>query len=175
MDLVNELISDHWDIRELMKQLRADTITAARRRNLLKQFLPLVEAHSEGESKILSPYAKKKRGLRAFAVGDDEEHKTIDFLLRKLKRAATPELEAARTHLLCELLEHHLDEEEVEYFPELRGVLAGDDSERLALRYRFLTETRHLAHPTRSKPSFLNWLAGRPQRNAPIATDTSIL
>lgn len=175
MDLVNELISDHWDIRELMKQLRAENLSAAKRRKLIKQLLPLVEGHAEGENKVLVPYAKKKRNLRAFAVADEEEHKSVDFLVQKLKKASSPEVEAARAHLLCEILEHHLDEEEEEYFPELREVLKKEENNQMALRYRFVAETHHPVHPSRVKQSFLSWLAGRPERNSSLPTDGVVL
>lgn len=175
MELVNELISDHWDIRELIRQLRPERLSATKRRSLLKQLLPLVEGHAEGESKVLTPFARKKRALRAFAVGDEEEHAIIASLVHKLKKRSSPELESARTHLLCELLEHHLDEEEEEYFPELREMLRKEESERMALRYRFVAESFHPTHLRRPKQSFLSWLAGRPNRETPLPTDAALL
>ncbi len=166
MDLVNELVADHWEIRDYIKKLQEKGVTTVKRKALVKKLLPLVEQHAHGEEKVLDPFARKKRPLRKFAFEDTEEHRTLAFLIDGIKHARSPELLEARTHLFCELLEHHLDEEEEEYFPELRLVISSEESDSLALKYRFLVETHH---HQRSRSSFLTWLAGRPQATDPAA------
>lgn len=168
MDLINELISDHWTIRDYLKQLRNEKLSHARRKALIHGLLPLVARHADGEKKTLNAWARHKRALKRFATDDHEEHRALTMLANSLRRSQTSEALRARAHLFVEMLEHHLDEEEEEYFPEARILLEPADSDRLALRYLYLTETVHPKGSPGSKSTFLQWLSGRPPPAEPF-------
>lgn len=163
-DIINELISDHWLMRDLLKELRDKNVRTNRKHALLKRLGAWMKAHANGEEKTINQFGKTHRATQVLAYEDVEEHATTDTLYRKLQRTrSNPQLWAARLHLLCELLEHHLDEEEEEYFPILREQLTADESEKMAKRYRALTEDLDVERP-RPQPGILGWLSSRPDQ-----------
>lgn len=166
-EIVNELVADHWEIRDLLKELRDDSVHANRRRFLAKRLQTWMKWHTLGEDKTINPFGLHHASTMASAYGDKEEHALVAGLLEKLSRTRNPHHWAARVHLVTELVEHHLDEEEEEYFPLLRQELSADESERLALEYRDLTKA---LDPLRAKvpaPGLLGWISGRPDPTAP--------
>ncbi len=159
MDLVNELITDHWQIREVLKDLRSEKATYQRKRRLLKELTELVAAHAKGEEKTANAFARKR--LKKLATLDVEEHSTLENLVERLKKTRSQLIWEARMHVFCELLELHLDEEEEEYFPELRNLLPAEESDRLAHKYHQLTLALEKKRP-KLKPGLLGWLSGNP-------------
>jgi hemerythrin-like domain-containing protein len=171
MDILNELVADHWAIRDIVKQLRSEATSPRQKHELIKNLGVWLRAHAVGEDKTIDEYGKRRSDLRVLAYEDEEEHSTIDLLYAKLHKTRNTFLWAARLHLMCELLEHHLDEEEEEYFPLLKRSLSADESNRLALRYRSLTEEVEPLRP-KLKTGVLGWLSGRPE---PTASESILL
>lgn len=168
-DIINELVSDHWLMRDLIKELRSKNVRTNRKHTLLKRLGSWIKAHARGEEKTINQFGKIHRATQILAYEDKEAHATADLLLRKLQRThSNPQLWAARLHLLCELLEHHLDEEEEEYFPLLREHLTADQSENMARRYRALTESLDRQRP-QAQPGILGWFSSRPDNSLPDA------
>lgn len=162
MDLINELVADHWVIRDLLRDLRSEATSPRKKHELIKQLGPWLRCHAQGEDKTINDFGKRRSDLRVLAYEDGEEHSTTDLLYSKLLKTRNTYLWAARLHLLCELLEHHLDEEEEEYFPLLKRAMSADESNRLAMRYRgFTEEVEHLRPKT--KGGVLGWISGRPE------------
>ena len=169
-DVLTDIAADHELMRGLIRRLRDPGAKAARQRSLLPALGAWIQFHAEAEARTINQYGKRHRGLRVLAYEDAEEHRTIASLFRKLQRTrANPHLWAARLRLLCELLDHHLDEEEEEYLPMLRERLDAGTRERLSKRYQALTERLEELRP-RPKPGIIGWLAGRP--GLPEATFT---
>jgi hemerythrin-like domain-containing protein len=171
-DIINELVSDHWLMRDLLKELRDKNVRTNRKHLLLKRLGLWMKAHARGEEKTINQYGKLHRATQVLAYEDTEEHSTAELIFRKLQHTrSNPQLWAARLHLLCELLEHHLDEEEEEYFPILRENLSAEQSEKMAKRYRALTEDLDEERP-RPKPGILGWLSSRPD---PSVSDANFI
>jgi hemerythrin-like domain-containing protein len=167
-EIVNELISDHWQIRDLIKNLRAEDTSPTNKQKILRKLGTWLKCHSLGEEKTINQICKKrkKRELKVLAFEDTEEHATIDALLSKLKSTRNPYLWSARLHLVCELVEHHLDEEEEEYFPLLRQELSPEIREELAIKYRSLTTDMEPLRPMH-RPGILGWFNQRPNPTSP--------
>jgi hemerythrin-like domain-containing protein len=174
MDIFNELLADHWAIRDLLKGLRSEATGPRQKHELLKQLGTWLSEHANGEAKTIDDYGKRRADLRVLAYEDCEEHSTIDLLYAKLQKTRNTYLWAARLHLVCELLEHHLDEEEEEYIPLLRRSMSAEESRELALRYRSLTKGLDSLRP-KGKPGFLGWLSGRPEPSPDAASDSILL
>jgi hemerythrin-like domain-containing protein len=169
-DVINDLVSDHWQMRDLIKELRREDLRSQRKHALVKKLALWFKAHAKGEEKTIFVYGRAHRAMQVLAYEDTEEHNTASSLLRKLERThGNPQLWAARLHLLCEILEHHLDEEEEEYFPLLRENLDSAESEKMSKRYRALTEELDPMRP-HPQPGLLGWLSSRPE---PYSTEIS--
>lgn len=138
MDIINEIIRDHRRLRELLDRVKAEDIPLRSKRTAFRELLPLVKAHARAEERSLYEYAKHKRGFKPTALEGHEEHEAALAMSEKARRSTAADLWLARARVFCELLEHHLDEEEDEFFPELRHVLSDADSASLAAHYRTL-------------------------------------
>ncbi|WP_017905239.1 hemerythrin domain-containing protein [Pseudomonas asplenii] len=136
MNAIELLKADHEKVKTLLTRLSESTDRAQKKRTELLQKLELeVTIHTQLEEQILYP-AFKEAGSKQ----DDEmyyeakeEHRTVDSLvLPDLKNTAptTPEF-AGRVKVLKELLEHHIEEEERDMFPQARKLLGRETLERL--------------------------------------------
>lgn len=138
MDIINEIIRDHRRLRELLDRVLAENTQLRSKKTAFQELVPLVKAHARAEERSLYEYARHKRAFRADALESHEEHEAALAMALKAKRSGQPELWLARARVFCEMLEHHLDEEEDVFFPELRHVLSERDSAGLAAHYRTL-------------------------------------
>jgi len=138
MDIINEIIHDHRRLRELLDQVRAERSTIRAKKLALAELLPLVKAHASAEEKTLYTFARKKRKLKHWALEGFEEHGAATEMGQKARKTGGPDLWLARATVFCEMLENHLDEEEDEFFPEVRKELRQTASAELADRYRKL-------------------------------------
>jgi hemerythrin-like domain-containing protein len=138
VDIINEIIRDHRRLRELLERVKAEDISLRSRKNAFRELLPLVKAHARAEERSLYEYAKHKRGFKPRALEGHEEHAAAHSMGEKARRSTAGELWLARARVFCEMLEHHLDEEEDNFFPEMRHVLSDADSASLAAHYRTL-------------------------------------
>lgn len=166
-EIINELIADHWEIRDILKELRDENAHQNHKRAQAKRLHTWMKWHSHGEEKTINPYALRHTATKTAAYGDREEHAVVAGLLEKLARTRNPHHWAARAHLITELVEHHLDEEEEEYFPLLREQLNAEESERMALEYRTLTKPLEALRTKVEAPGLLGWISGRPEPTAP--------
>ncbi|SEI21641.1 hemerythrin domain-containing protein [Pseudomonas asplenii] len=136
MNAIELLKADHEKVKTILAQLSESTDRAEKKRTELLQKLELeVTIHTQLEEEILYP-AFKEAGSKK----DDEmyyeakeEHRTVDSLvLPDLKNTSptTPEF-AGRVKVVKELLEHHIEEEENEMFPQAEKLLGKEKLESL--------------------------------------------
>ncbi|RZA09325.1 MAG: hypothetical protein EOP11_02130, partial [Proteobacteria bacterium] len=166
MDIIQELNADHAAIRAIILELRSDSTSPEVRADKLQKLGSWLRAHGDGEDRTIDAAAKTLGGeLRTLGREDDEEHDAINRLHAKLARTTNPQFRQARLRLLCELLSHHLKEEEEEFFPLLKRSLGPAEREKLGVRYRELTREIDRLRPEVAG-SVLGWLTGRPDPNA---------
>jgi hemerythrin-like domain-containing protein len=139
MDIINEIVRDHRRLRELIDRVRAENISISSRKLAFRELVPLVKAHASAEEKSLYDFARrKKKLLKMFALVGFEEHHAALEMSDKARKTNTSDHWLARATVFCEMLEHHLDQEEDDFFPELRKELHERASTELANRYRSL-------------------------------------
>lgn len=143
-DIVSLLCEDHERLRALMAKFKSAKDMGAKR-EIFADFLPLLEAHTFGEEETLIARALADKRLRPHAVEGLEEHDLAEFEVDKVLKAATDEQWEARVKVIAELLEHHLDEEEKDFFPLAQKVLSAEEREELATRYMDAREKLKLA------------------------------
>jgi iron-sulfur cluster repair protein YtfE (RIC family) len=125
IDLLEE---DHEKVKHLLEQLTDTTERALKkRRELLDKLEQELHLHTTVEEEIFYP---------AFRNGGNGQHGKMYFEALEEHRAVTelvlPDLKktdpgsekfSGRAKVLKELIEHHIEEEESEMFPEARDVL----------------------------------------------------
>ena len=128
MNAIELLKADHEKVKTILGQLSESTERATKKRvELLDKLEMEISIHTRLEEEILYPAFKaagsKEQDIMYFEA--KEEHRTVDSLvLPDLKETdpSTPEF-AGRVKVVKELLEHHIEEEETEMFPQAKKLL----------------------------------------------------
>jgi hypothetical protein len=133
-DAVAILKSDHDRVKELFRKYSETGERAYKTRmQIAEKVFRELEIHSALEEEIFYPAAREAGHETEEVVAEGlEEHHVVDILIQELK-ALTPEDETfdPKFKVLCENVEHHIEEEEGEMFPPARKAL-GDRMDALA-------------------------------------------
>lgn len=136
---VEMLKSDHKKVKKLFREYAelGDNAHKSKER-LAEEIFQELEVHSKLEEEIFYPAAEAAADKEVGEVVAEglEEHHVVDILMAEI-RALSPEDEAfdAKMKVLCENVEHHIEEEETELLPEAQQAL-GDEVERLGMEMK---------------------------------------
>ena len=136
MNAIDLLKTDHEKVKGILNQLSESTDRALKKRAELLDKLELeITIHTQLEEQILYPAFKEAGGKEQDEMYYEakEEHRAVDSLvLPDLKSTdpSTPEF-AGRVKVVKELLEHHIEEEETEMFPQAKKLLGNAKLEEL--------------------------------------------
>lgn len=136
MNAIDLLKADHAKVKDILSQLSDSTERALKKRvELLGKLEMEIFIHTRLEEEILYPAFKaagsKEQDVMYFEA--KEEHRTVDSLVLpdlKLTDPGTPEF-SGRVKVVKELLEHHIEEEETEMFPQAKKLLGKEKLEEL--------------------------------------------
>lgn len=128
-DAVEMLKTDHRKVKDLFKQFSelGDRAHVSKQK-LAAQIFQELEIHSKLEEEIFYPAVRQvgEKELGEVVAEGLEEHHVVDVLIEEI-RALSPEDEAfdAKMKVLCENVEHHIEEEETEMLPDAKRKLGG--------------------------------------------------
>ncbi|MDB5980245.1 MAG: hypothetical protein JWQ69_1260 [Pseudomonas sp.] len=131
MNAIDMLEQDHVRVKDILTQLSESTDRAIKKRtDLLAKLEMEITIHTRLEEEILYPAFKEAGGKEQDIMYYEakEEHRTVDSLVLpdlKATDPSTPEF-AGRVKVCKELLEHHIEEEETEMFPQCEKLLGKD-------------------------------------------------
>ncbi|MCF6762949.1 hemerythrin domain-containing protein [Pseudomonas fragi] len=157
MNAIDLLLEDHKRVKAILSQLSDSTERALKKRTELLNKLDMeITIHTRLEEEILYPVFKKAGGKEQAVMYHEakEEHRTVDSLvLPDLKKTAPDSLEfSGRVKVVKELLEHHIEEEETEMFPQARKLLGkavleelGKQMEAMKTEYKKSLNSKPLA------------------------------
>jgi hemerythrin superfamily protein len=136
MNAIELLKADHERVKAILTQLSESTERGVKKRtDLLSKLEMEMTIHTKLEEEILYPAFKeagsKEQDIMYYEA--KEEHRTVDSLvLPDLKNTdpGTPEF-SGRVKVVKELLEHHIEEEEAEMFPQANKLLGKAKLEEL--------------------------------------------
>jgi hemerythrin superfamily protein len=121
MTILTALKTDHDKAKKLLTSILAAK-DATKRRAMFQQFKTELTAHSRAEEKTLYARLEKTSEGKDEALEGTVEHQVVDRLLEDLSemQSVEPDKWAARCRVLRELLEHHIEEEEGDFFKTAR-------------------------------------------------------
>jgi hemerythrin superfamily protein len=128
MNAIELLKADHERVKAILTQLSESTERGVKKRTDLLQKLEMeITIHTKLEEEILYPAFKEAGGKEQDVMYYEakEEHRTVDSLVLpdlKATDPGTPEF-SGRVKVVKELLEHHIEEEETEMFPQAKKLL----------------------------------------------------
>jgi len=143
MNAIELLEQDHVRVKDILTQLSESTDRAIKKRaELLAKLEMELTIHTQLEEEILYPAFKeagsKEQDIMYYEA--KEEHRTVDSLVLpdlKMTDPGTPEF-SGRVKVVKELLEHHIEEEETEMFPQCKKLLGKECLEELGAQMETL-------------------------------------
>jgi iron-sulfur cluster repair protein YtfE (RIC family) len=118
------LKEDHRKAQGLFEQVKA-TQNERQRNQLYKKIKAELETHTYIEEKVLYPTLKKFEEFKEIALEAIEEHLEVKTLLRAIDRLSEgAQRFEAKLMVLIENVEHHVEKEEGEMFPEVERLFS---------------------------------------------------
>lgn len=150
MNAIDLLKADHERVKAILSQLSESTERGVKKRTELLAKLEMeISLHTRLEEEILYLAFRKAGGKDQEIMYHEakEEHRTVDSLvLPDLKQTSPSTTEfSGRVKVVKELLEHHIEEEESEMFPQARKLLGKALLEELGAQMEALKATQKKA------------------------------
>jgi hemerythrin superfamily protein len=152
-DAVVLLKEDHKEVRRLFREFqKAGGDATERKGEIVDKILEALTVHTYLENEAMYPEVRKLLPeLEDEILESYEEHHVADVLCMELA-AMSPEDERfdAKTMVLIEVVSHHIEEEEGEWFPKVREGLGRKNLQEIGAR---MVELRSKAPRKPTQPS----------------------
>jgi len=124
-DAIVMLKADHKEVRGLFREFQKASTTPARKGRLVEKIIELLTVHTYIENEVMYPRVRALLpDLEDDVLESYEEHHVADVLCMELAAMdATDERFDAKTTVLIENVQHHMEEEEQDWFPKVRDGL----------------------------------------------------
>jgi hemerythrin superfamily protein len=152
-DAIVILKDDHKTIKKLFREFQnAGENARAAKARIVKRIIEELTVHTYLENEVMYPEVRKLLpDLEDDVLESYEEHHVADVLCAELfAMDAGDERFDAKTTVLIENVTHHIDEEEQEWFPQVREGLGRRQLQELGAR---MTELREKAPRSPAQPS----------------------
>lgn len=137
-DIISLILDDHKPLKRLIRIMKDTDATVSVRRSAFNEFASLLIIHAKSEEHILYAFQRENIDMRTESFEGNVEHALADQLVDEVKQTMDKDLWSARVKVLAELVEHHIQEEEDEIFPELKK--CSESADRIRLGEDYLTE-----------------------------------
>lgn len=125
-DAIVLLKADHQELRRAFRAFEKSGERANKRKgDLVERMIELLTVHTYIENEVMYPEVRRLvPDLEDDILESYEEHHVADVLVAE-PAALSPDAERfeAKTTVLIENVEHHIEEEEGEWFPKVRAAL----------------------------------------------------
>lgn len=124
-DAIVLLKKDHKEVRALFKDFQSPKATTAQKGKIVKKIIELLTVHTYIENEVMYPQVRKLLpDLEDDVLESYEEHHVADVLVMELSMMRpSDERFDAKTTVLIENVQHHMEEEEQDWFPKVRDGL----------------------------------------------------
>jgi hemerythrin-like domain-containing protein len=154
-DAIVLLKADHKEVRKLFRDFQNAGENATQRKGqLVSKMIELLTVHTYIENEVMYPEVRRLLpDLEDDVLESYEEHHVADVLVMELF-GMTPDAERfdAKTSVLIESVTHHIEEEENEWFPQVRAGLGRKQLQELGER---LLQAKQKAPRSPAQPSAL--------------------
>ncbi|WFE65613.1 hemerythrin domain-containing protein [Micromonospora sp. WMMD714] len=136
-DAIVLLKEDHKEMRRLFREFeKAQEGPASRRRTVVDEIVAALTTHTYLENEVMYPEVRKLLpDLEDDILESYEEHHVADVLCAELAAMdADDDHFVAKTTVLIENVEHHVEEEEQEWFPKVREALGRNQLQEIGER-----------------------------------------
>ena len=124
MNILEEIKKEHNEFKDLITQV--ENASGNKKRKLFEELYVRLDGHHEAEEHVIFPDVKEKSEEEGKDVVREmiEEHHLGNYQFSLLERTSIDnETWDAKFSVLKEILTHHMDEEEKDFFKQARKVL----------------------------------------------------
>jgi hemerythrin superfamily protein len=154
-DAIVLLKEDHKEVKKLFREFeKAGEDAHERKGQIVKKIIELLTVHTYIENEVMYPEVRKLvPDIEDDILESYEEHHVADVLCMELF-VLSPDNDRfdAKTTVLIESVEHHIEEEEEEWFPKVREALGRNQLSDLGAR---MLEAKKKAPRSPAQPSAL--------------------
>lgn len=133
--VIELLLKDHDALRKLMEKVRAPRSTRQQVFKSFEQLRMVVKSHVAAEEYGLLKLVLENPTLKSEAFEGYEEHRVHEYILDGIQSVRSPDSKVEQMKAFCEILEHHLDEEEEDLFPKVKKAFAISTRKKLGKRF----------------------------------------
>ena len=138
MDAVTLLKDDHDTLKKILNDLDSTTERGVKtREELFTRVRRELEVHEAIEEEIFYPALKEHPKAKELVLEAYEEHNVVDMVMAEIED--TPyddERWGAKLTVMKENIEHHIEEEEGEMFPQARQIFEKSELQELGERMK---------------------------------------
>ena len=138
MDAVTLLKDDHDTLKKILNDLDSTTERGVKtREELFTRVRRELEVHEAIEEEIFYPALKEHPKAKELVLEAYEEHNVVDMVMAEIED--TPyddERWGAKLTVMKENIEHHIEEEEGEMFPQARQIFERSELQELGERMK---------------------------------------
>ncbi|MES2769804.1 MAG: hemerythrin domain-containing protein [Bdellovibrionota bacterium] len=135
-ELISEMKVDHKKLKELYKKGLKKTTSLEDKLEIFESLAPLVKAHAKSEEAVLYAPTCGMDETKHEALEGFEEHGLVELLLEEMKSEGNNDRWEAKFTVVCELLDHHIEEEEQEYFSKIKNIFSHEERIEMGKEYR---------------------------------------
>lgn len=135
-DIIQMILDDHKPLKRCIEILKNSELSLSSRRAAFNEFAPLLTIHAKAEEAVLYTFEKTEVDMREEAFEGSVEHALAEQMMEEVKQSVDKDIWSAKAKVLAELVEHHIQEEETEMFPELKKETGASDLIRLGEEYQ---------------------------------------
>lgn len=135
-DIIQMILDDHKPLKRCIEILKNSQLSLSSRRAAFNEFAPLLTIHVKAEEAVLYTFEKTEVEMREEAFEGSVEHALAEQMMEEVKQSVDKDIWSAKAKVLAELVEHHIEEEETEMFPELKKEANANDLIRLGEEYQ---------------------------------------
>lgn len=137
MNIYQRIKQDHDAAREVIEQLKATTPRAWKKRKELFDHLKLeMWVHHKVEEAVFYSYLRGGKEMHGEAMEAYNEHHMANGVFEELDTFPVDSEEwGMKFKALCELVEHHMDEEEKDFFPEAKKTIPAEVARLMGERF----------------------------------------
>ena len=154
-DAIVQLKEDHQEVRKVFRDFQQAGDNATKRKGeLVDKMIELLTVHTYIENEVMYPRVRELLpDLEDDVLESYEEHHVADVLVLELSMMKpTDERFSAKTTVLIENVRHHIEEEEDEWFPQVREALGRKVLQEIGAQ---MAEVRKTAPRSPARPSAL--------------------
>lgn len=133
--VVKLLLADHKLLRTLMKKVTSHKASTSDSIKAFKVLKKAVISHVTAEEKTFLALIEDHPAFKDHALESYEEHRVHEYVYKGLEKVKDAERKAQQMKCFCEVLEHHLKEEEEDIFPRFKKYFAKSTVKKVGRNY----------------------------------------